>query len=207
MTDIGLEEVTVKSTGPVYETQDLFPDAQKFGNNEAALYEYVREILDMLVKEKRLYLTDLFNQSSHLRELAGMVILGQRWDYSNDPPTMAIDPDVRSSDMQDYKIKIRSLTGKAITWKKGLEPTPGKQYSHVWTGKRGGPNSHVTEIWFKTSKTEIDLPIHLAWNCLRQYGRYCARARTLEDQKTIWRYEEVKPDGEDHAVRRKKQES
>lgn len=179
---------------PDYEAPNLFPESGKYQNPEH-LRRYVTKRLMEMVADNTLSVTDLHNQVSRCREMAGMVILGQRIDpdskmmMHDEPPPM---------ELMMHEIKIKAIGGVPIKYKKGRKP----RGQMIGAARRTGEGDNYSEVeqkerhedvWMVSDKQEASVPLMEAWRILHQYGKYCRPASRAALQKKYWLYEEQAP--------------
>jgi hypothetical protein len=177
---------------------NLFPRFFEWNSQEDRA-QYVKEILVTLATEGKLYLTDIFNQgSTQISDCAGQIMLGQKYVMEGRAYEQKIDLlEVCPAEVREARIKIRSIKDKTIQWSTGCKPQKYLEREWVYNGQSSAMIAKVEmveEVYLDTRKKEASLEVWYAWPCLRQAGKFCAKAIDEDEQKRIWQYEEVKPE-------------
>lgn len=187
----------IYSTGSVtsdYEPPLLFRDYGKYRDYDD-LRLYIENELIRMAEEGTLCVTDCLNQPSKIRNTIGEILKGIRWNEERrQEGGMEIHPALTS-----YQVKIRSINGKNITWKRGKEPLRRKYSQHGGSTTISGESNYrnnlklYTDVYIDTGQKEISISLPQAWTALSQAGKYCRPARREGLQRKYWHFEEVMP--------------
>lgn len=167
-----------------YYAPNLFPEVNRFPR-WSDRRDYVQEVMVRLAKNNELYLTDLYNQSLELKDMSGMILLGQ--DINEKQVVSALIPD----ELLNYKVKLKLINGhEEILYKKGKRVYRTKVMAK---NKKIDVYEDIFETLYGNDEGILELNIRDAWLVLRQVGKLCRRAKTQKAQETLWKCEEVKP--------------
>lgn len=184
LTTLDFEEVRGSTQSPdYYPAEDLFP--QLGGKGEIEAQQYVEGRLIELAKADALSVTELHNQSPRAMRLAGMSILGHYIDPEGN--TFRVEPNRVPFELQQYRVKVRSIGNRPIGYKAGMVPRRSVR-------NRAGRVHLYEEVRRQTTAKEAVVTLQQAWTILHQNGKYCVRAKTATAKALFWHYEEVPRD-------------
>ncbi len=163
--------------------QNLFLDATRQISPDD-FFMSVKAELTQLAENDELSITEIHNLPDRIRDTCGMIILGQEWEYGSSPRKMVVNPDSIPEIIKNYKIRIKSVNGDTIKWKKGKELARNKMF-------KSGQVAIFEDVWVDSEMAEGDFSCADAWKILHQAGKYCRRASRQELRERYWKYEEI----------------
>jgi hypothetical protein len=175
-----------------YQAPYLFPNYEKFATAQRRR-SYLEEELVRLANAGALSVTDLYNQRDNLRDECGEIILGQDFDDEGNSTPGSAPPE-----LEMYRVKIRALdsawnicfiSGSKLS-NRLVQGGSADTYASCENDKKA---RHVEDTFYNAKAAECELPLALAWRCLRQYGAFCAPCLHAERRPDKWKCEEVKP--------------
>lgn len=198
-----MREIRASVEAAPYSHRNPFQDAERTGWKDAPLREYLLRRMVTLASENDLRVTDLLLQPRLIKDTCAMIIMGLRWRRGSDPPEMEMAPGDIPRELRDYRVKVKSLDGQTVRWKKGLEEVAGNStiydgvaHKATCANADGSPVRGVEEVTIDTEETEATLSLVEAWEVLRQKGKFCISVRGVptEERGKVWRVEEIFPE-------------
>ncbi len=186
-----------------YKAPVLFPEFAQHADYHSRR-DYLKTTMELLAEEKSLSLTDIYNQPSPIPDMCGEIILGYMYSDQEDglgqeheevPPALAAYQ-VTIKAHKHATIEVENLDGttskKPWTVRCKLPSRPYTEYVQGMDGKRYA-RKRLRKMSFDSEKTTATVRAALAWRILRQHGSFCRTAKTIKQQRAVWRCEEVKP--------------